>query len=75
MKGFLQNRGKGLRVDRKAGKVYLSSIFDWFEEDFKAGGGVLRYLGGYVSDKDKQILIDAGTCISYLDYNWKLNEL
>ncbi len=75
MKGFLQNRGKGLRVDRKAGKVYLSSIFDWFEEDFKAGGGVLRYLGGYVSDKDKQILKDAGTCISYLDYNWKLNEL
>ncbi|MFQ5444750.1 MAG: DUF547 domain-containing protein [Nitrospinales bacterium] len=34
MKSFLKNQQKGMRIDSKKGRLYLSSIFDWFEEDF-----------------------------------------
>lgn len=40
LKLFLANAEKGLRVDLNKGRVYLSSIFKWFKEDFEAKGGV-----------------------------------
>ncbi|WP_305907849.1 DUF547 domain-containing protein [Methylomarinum sp. Ch1-1] len=42
---FLDNSGKGLRI---AGKVIqVSKIFDWFEEDFEAYGGVASFIKRY----------------------------
>ena len=74
MKLFLENRGKGLKVDRGKGRVALSKIFDWFEEDFKSKGGVLPFLARYAPEKDRAFLKKRDVDVSYLDYNWDLNK-
>ena len=74
MKLFLENRGKGLQVDGGKGRVTLSKIFDWFEDDFKAKGGVLSFLSRYAPEKDRAFLKKGDVDVSYLDYNWDLNK-
>jgi hypothetical protein len=74
MKRFLENRGKGFHVLRKDGRVVLSKIFDWFEDDFKSKGGVLPFLSHYAPEKDRSFLKKGDVDVSYLDYNWNLNK-
>ena len=52
----------------------LSKIFDWFEEDFEAKGGVLPFLSRYAPEKDRSLLKKGNVDVSYLDYNWDLNK-
>ena len=73
-KRFLENPRKGLQVNHKNGRVLLSKIFDWFEEDFEPKGGVLPFLSRYVSERDQLVLKKGNGKISYLDYNWDLNK-
>lgn len=75
MKSFLANRGKGLRIDAGKKKLYLSRIFDWFEDDFESAGGVRRFLSRYVSEADRQALLNPKNRVTYMDYNWDVNEL
>ncbi len=50
--------------------VKLSSIFDWYKNDFTDDGKtVLEYINKY-----SEVKIDAGTTVNYKDYNWNLNE-
>lgn len=79
---------QGLRIDRQAGKVHLSSIFKWFGEDFvktygtrerfegksDAERAVLNFVSRYVSDTDREFLVSSAYRIEYLDYDWTLNE-
>lgn len=62
---FLANPDKGLR---KAGdRIRASKIFDWFEEDFKAAGGVRAFIGRYEElPPDAPLEAD-------LPYDWGLN--
>ena len=71
---FLENRGKGLQLDRGKGRVTISKIFDWFEEDFEPKGGVQTFLSRYAPEKDRAFLKKGNLGISYLDYNWDLNK-
>ncbi|MCZ6800007.1 MAG: DUF547 domain-containing protein [Nitrospirae bacterium] len=71
---FLANEGKGLKVDERKNKIYLSSIFDWFEEDFEAKGGVVSFLTPYAPQSLQGTLSSNKLKIDYLDYNWNLNE-
>lgn len=78
----------GLRIERKAGKVYLSSIFKWFGQDFVKTYGtrkqfsrksdieraILNFVSRYVSDADRDFLLSGEYQIEYLDYDWTLNE-
>lgn len=73
MKSFLANSGKGMRIEADGKKVFLSAIFDWFEDDFESYGGVLRYIQPYVSSKDRQALRNPRLRVSYMDYNWGVN--
>jgi hypothetical protein len=75
VKGFLENRGKGLSIERGDGKVLLSSIFKWFKEDFESEGGVLAFVSKYVSEKDAAYLKSKKLKISYINYDWNLNSL
>lgn len=79
---------QGLRIDRKAGKVHLSSIFKWFGGDFVKKYGtaetvagksdseraVLNFVSRYVSDADREFLLSGAYKIEYLEYDWTLNE-
>jgi hypothetical protein len=49
----------------------LSSIFDWYQKDFKINGkqDVIGYINQYSKTK-----INPGAAISYKNYNWNLNE-
>ncbi len=49
-------------------QVTISSIFDWYKEDFTKSGTVIDFLNAYT---DKKIRTDAK--ISYKEYDWNLN--
>ena len=70
---FLANKEKGLRADGSK-RVHLSSIFKWFKEDFDSKGGVIKFLTPYAPD-NVQGTLKKNPRISYLDYDWGLNEL
>lgn len=84
---FLRHRA-GFAIDRAAGVVWLSAIFDWFGEDFVEhyGGGsgqcsgdgqcaVLRFVGRYVDEADRDYLEARRYDVRYFDYDWTLNEI
>ena len=50
-------------------KVQISSIFDWFEDDFTKNGSVIDYLNKYSATE-----ISPKAKISYLKYDWTLND-
>jgi hypothetical protein len=74
---WLQHRDKGLRLDRDRKSLHLSSIFDWFGEDFEAHGGVLDFVTAHAPADDATWLREHGdeVRIHYLDYDWNLNAL
>jgi hypothetical protein len=74
MKVFVHNSAKGLMIDREGKRVQLSAIFKWFAEDFKSKGGVLSFVGAYLSPEDNKFINRPDTQISYFDYDWGLNE-
>ena len=50
-------------------KVQISEIFNWFKDDFTKSGSVVDYLNKYSNTE-----INAKAKISYLKYDWSLNE-
>jgi hypothetical protein len=84
---FLSNPAK-FRIDRDAGRVYLSSIFKWFGDDFipkyavedsygnhsKKERATLHFVAGYLEKKDADYLASGNYDVKYLDYDWSLNE-
>ena len=76
MRRWLASPDKGVALDRERNRVRVSEIFDWFEEDFKAQGGVLATIERFVSTNDAAWLRGAGASarIEYLDYDWTLND-
>lgn len=76
-RGFLANPDKGLRVDAEADTLRLSRIFDWFESDFDAAGGVLEFALRYApASAAAWIRAHRDTLeLDSLDYDWELNDL
>jgi Protein of unknown function, DUF547 len=78
----------GLRIDRKKGVVYFSSIFKWYGKDFiakyspaagfqgldKTERAVANFCSRYLSAPDSDYLRTGGYSVKYLDYDWSLNE-
>ncbi len=65
---FLDQDYKGMLLDSENQRVRLSSIFDWFEEDFESAGGVEQFVRGYRPDLPEAWEMDAD-----LPYNWGVN--
>jgi hypothetical protein len=84
---FLSNPAK-FRIDREAGRVYLSSIFKWFGDDFipqysveaayghhsKKERATLHFVSKYLSKDDADYLAARNYDVEHLDYDWSLNE-
>lgn len=47
----------------------LSAIFNWFKSDFTQNGTLIDFLNKY-----SEVNINSSASISYLDYDWSLNE-
>jgi len=65
MKDFINDANRN-KVSKK--KVQISSIFNWFQEDFTKKSTVIDYLNKYSETK-----INSNAKISYLKYDWSLN--
>lgn len=63
---FLGNTSKN-QLSASAAKI--SKIFEWYKEDFVAKGTLIDFLNQYSSVK-----IQGSAKVSYLDYDWSLNE-
>jgi hypothetical protein len=84
---FLSQR-KNYFIDRENKRIYLSSIFKWFGEDFvdvyipKSGfsdvnnkeRSVLYFISLHVPENDRQYLEKGKYSIRYAKYDWSLNE-
>ena len=66
MRSFLADRRKGARLEGR--RLRLSKIFDWFDEDFDAAGGVVAFVRPYLD-------FDPGPDprLAWFDYDWSLN--
>ncbi len=65
-KDFLNDKAKNkIRAD----KAELSKYFTWYSGDFTKNGNLVDFINRYSQTK-----INSNTKISYLDYNWSLNE-
>jgi hypothetical protein len=65
-KDFLNDKAKN---NIRADKADLSKYFTWYQGDFTKKGSLVDYINKYSQTK-----INSNTKISYLDYNWSLNE-
>ena len=52
-----------------ADKIEISQLFDWYKNDFSKNGTLITFLNKYAVTK-----ILPAAQISYLDYDWSLNE-
>jgi hypothetical protein len=66
MRAFVMDPKRN-QVDLSAKTLRLSSIFNWYQQDFAAKGGVLAYFDAYHPGN-----FTAWT-VAFLDYDWSLN--
>ncbi|MEO1521185.1 MAG: DUF547 domain-containing protein [Cyanobacteria bacterium J06633_2] len=78
---------EGIQINRDAGEVRISALFDWFGEDWVGDYSVesgfdgsdkqraaLNFISQYISEEDAEYLQAGGYRVRYLDYNWALND-
>jgi len=70
-RNFLNDQSNNY-YDEKSNTLMISSIFDWYEEDF--GDNYLDFIAKHMKSTDLSALNLEEIKIGYTDYNWKLNE-
>lgn len=64
---FINDPKRNVLTEEKAS---LSQIFNWYKMDFAKNGSLIDYLNQYAHVK-----LTSNTKISYLKYNWELNDI
>lgn len=77
----------GLKIDRTQNRVAISSIFDWFGEDWQTQYAIegkftgsakeraaLNFISNYVDSENKEYLEQGDYKLNYLNYDWSLNR-
>jgi len=73
---FLTDKAKN-HFDIKKRTLYLSKIFDWYEDDFKKKyKSVEKAVAPYITDNSvgQKMIRDKDVKVKYLNYDWSLNE-
>jgi hypothetical protein len=78
---------EGLQIDRDSGTVAISSIFEWFAEDWPRAdpnaapvpghgkeSAVLHFIARHRPGEEQQLLLGGDYRLGYLPYNWDLNR-
>uniref|UniRef100_A0A7S4M8I8 DUF547 domain-containing protein n=1 Tax=Vannella robusta TaxID=1487602 RepID=A0A7S4M8I8_9EUKA len=84
MTHFLQNTGKGLRIDSSNNIMYVSSIFNWYADDFEndnctcLNGGrpfqsVEAFILTFAPPSVRQYYYQYKPSMQYLSYDWHMN--
>ena len=72
-RGFLRDTTRN-RFDAAARTLWLSAIFDWFDDDFEhAAGSVPAFVARYTDEPTARAIRDGGVRVEFLDYDWSLN--
>jgi hypothetical protein len=85
---FLSDPDRGLRWDSEARKLYLSRIFFWYGKDFgyyylvhrqfsnlpREERSAMNFIWEYIPDELKKSLTDRPFEITFMDYDWSLND-
>ncbi len=67
------NSSRGTRIDRVEITLYVSKLFDWYDDDFiQKSGSVLGFMRPYLRGETLSF-IERNPKISYLEYDWALN--
>lgn len=66
---FLNDSQEAVQIDSAQKKILVSALFDWYAEDFKAAGGVEKFINSFRSNP-----LPNGSKISFIRYNWQLNQ-
>ena len=63
-------------IDRRAGRIALSKIFDWNRKEFERDAGtVTKYISRYSNDPETASwLASTGETPEFLEYDWALNQ-
>ncbi|GAB4402670.1 MAG: DUF547 domain-containing protein [Microscillaceae bacterium] len=64
--GFINNAARNKIT---AAKAQVSELFNWYKEDFTKSGTVVDFLNKY-----SQVKLNANAALSYLPYDWSLNQ-
>lgn len=69
-------RSQNFRYDARARRFYLSSILDWFGEDFgNSQSAQLRRISKWLPDSGSKSAAASGSgSVSFVEYNWNLND-
>jgi len=73
VRAFMSDPEKA-QYEQEGDVLYLSPIFKWFADDFKAAGGRIAFVRKYFPKEKSAFLLDQ-TKIKWLDYDWSLNEI
>lgn len=74
---FLNNPGKGYRIDRSRNIVYVSKIFKWDKKNFGRGvEDIIPFIIEFVEHEDDAAYLKRKQyTLDFLDYDWDLNTL
>jgi hypothetical protein len=79
---FLSDKKRN-RFEAKEKSLVISKIFDWYEDDFKAGYKAIHSLKGFFANwahllsenkQDRAFIQSQKAEIEYIDYDWQLND-
>ncbi len=68
-RNFVNGNPRGVQFESGSKKVRVSKIFDWYGDDFEAAGGLIPYINRF-----RATPIPASAKVSFMDYDWSLNE-
>ncbi len=75
-KKFLQNKEKGIRVNRGDKRVYVSKIFKFDSKSFPRGkADIIPFVLPFLDNPDREYLKKEDYDLEFLPYNWGLNDL
>ncbi|MFC1523751.1 DUF547 domain-containing protein [Thermodesulfobacteriota bacterium] len=73
---FLNDRNKGLRIEKGAGAVYFSKIFKFDKKTFPNGArDAISLITDLIAQEDADYLISGKYTVKYLEYDWSINSL
>ena len=70
------SRSRNFRYDQQNRQIYLSSILSWFGEDFGSNRAAqLKKIAPWLpNDSARSAAMRNGVSVSYVDYDWSLND-
>ena len=76
-RAWVAHPAKGARLDRAAGRLWLSRIFLWFASDFGGRAGVLEFVARHSEDAEAAAWLrahGASLRLEYFEYDWEVNR-